>query len=92
MILFEIRDYVKKRGQVSLTDLVNHFDSDPSAMEGMLQRWVDRGQIRKSRLTASCGDGCQQCDVRDSALYVWSETKKVAVDQPLYHLPFNCKG
>ncbi|MCB1757609.1 MAG: FeoC-like transcriptional regulator [Gammaproteobacteria bacterium] len=92
MILSDIRDYVKKHGQVSLADLVNHFDSEPSAMDAMLQRWIDRKLIKKTRLTASCGDSCQQCDVRDSVLYTWVDTKKAAIDQPLYHLPFNCKG
>ena len=92
MILSDIRNYVKSRGQVTLSDIVTHFDSESSAMEGMLQRWIDKGIIEKRRLTSSCGDSCNQCGVSDSMLYVWAETAKDGLEHPVYHLPFNCKS
>lgn len=92
MILSEVRNYIEQHGQATLADLANRFDSEPTAIQGMLQRWIDKGQIQQQRLTTSCGDKCQQCDINDSLLYVWSGQKKAAVGQPLYHLPFHCKG
>lgn len=92
MILAELRNYIERHGQATLGDLANHFDSEPSAIQGMLQRWIDKGQIEEQRLTASCGDSCRQCNVSESLLYVWAGQKKAAVEKPLYHLPFHCKG
>lgn len=92
MILSDIRDYVKSRGQVTLNDIATHFDSEPSAIEGMLQRWLDKGIIEKKRLTSSCGEGCKQCGVSDSSLFVWVTCEKSKVEHPIYQLPFNCKG
>lgn len=92
MILSDIRNYVKSRGQVTLNDIAIHFDSESSAMEGMLQRWVDKGIIEKKRLTSSCGEGCQQCGVSDSLMFVWSTSDESKAEHPIYHLPFHCRG
>ena len=92
MILSELRNYIELHGQATLSDLATRFDSEPSAIQGMLQRWIDKGQIDEQRLTASCGDSCQQCDKNDSLLYVWAGQAKELVEKPIYHLPFHCKG
>ena len=77
MILADIRDYLKQRGQCTLSDIALHFDSDADAVRGMLEVWVRKGKVEKSAATASCGTSCQSCDPAATEIYTWSETKTV---------------
>ena len=71
MILADIRDYLRERGQVSLSDLALHFDSDPLAVRGMLDVWVRKGRVSKLQGGADCG-GCNQCDSAANEIYQWT--------------------
>jgi hypothetical protein len=73
MILSEIRDYVRERGQVSLRDIALHFDSDPAAVRSMLERWIRKGKVLRRSLSAGCGGNCNQCDPSATEVYVWQE-------------------
>jgi DeoR/GlpR family transcriptional regulator of sugar metabolism len=75
MILSEIRDYLKQRGQCTLSDIALHFDTDADAVRGMLDIWVKKGKVEKSSATASCGTSCQSCDPATTEVYTWSESK-----------------
>lgn len=70
MILSDIRDYLRQRGQASLSDLALHFDSDPDAIRGMLAIWVRKGKVSKLQTSGSCG-GCNQCDSSANEIYQW---------------------
>lgn len=83
MILSELRDYLRKRGQASLQELALHFDSDPQALRGMLQRWIAKGQVVRRQAGASCGDGCRQCDPASVEIYVWSQNTGSVSEHPL---------
>ena len=71
MILSEVRDYVRSRGQASLAEIALHFDADPEAVRGMLEVWVRKGQVARRAATASCGSSCSQCDPASTELYLW---------------------
>jgi len=86
MILSEIRDYVRQRGQVTLADIALHFDADPDAVRGMLQVWIDKGKLHRQMATASCGGSCTQCDPASTEIYVWSNA--APDERPL--LPAGC--
>lgn len=86
MILSDIRDYLEKRGQASLGDIALHFDSDPAAIQGMLDVWIRKGKVEKRAATASCGSSCQQCDPATTEIYRWVESPSKADAQ----LPVNC--
>jgi putative ferrous iron transport protein C len=75
MILSEVRDYLRERGQASLRDLALHFDASPEALRGMLAHWVLRGQVSRHRATGACGDSCTQCDPAAVELYAWGEKR-----------------
>ncbi len=88
MILAEIRDYLKQRGQCTLSDIALHFDSDADAVRGMLEIWIKKGKVEKRSATASCGTSCQSCDPATTEVYIWSEAKTV---NPLNGaVPGNC--
>lgn len=73
MILPAIRRYLQQRGQASLADIATHFDIDPEALRGMLEVWMRKGKVQKSRATASCGGSCRQCPSVATEIYSWTE-------------------
>ncbi len=73
MILSDIRDYLKQRGQCSLSDIALHFDCDADAVRGMLELWVRKGKVEKNSATPSCGTSCQSCDPATTEVYTWHE-------------------
>ena len=88
MILSEVRDYLKQRGQCSLSDIALHFDTDADAVRGMMGIWIKKGKVEKRSATASCGTSCQSCDPATTEVYIWHETKTV---NPLnVAVPGNC--
>ena len=78
MILSEIRDYVRDRGQVTLQDIAVHFDTDPEALRSMLAHWIRKGKILRRSVSADCGSSCTQCDPTAVELYVWHENGPLA--------------
>ncbi len=73
MILAEVRDYLKQRGQCTLSDIALHFDTDANAVRGMLDIWIKKGKVEKRSATASCGTSCQSCDPAATEIYSWCE-------------------
>jgi len=87
MILSDIRDYLKQRGQCTLSDIALHFDTDADAVRGMLTVWINKGKVEKRSATTSCGTSCQSCDPASTELYFWvgvsnSAEKTVTVPLP----------
>lgn len=88
MILSQVRDYLKQRGQCTLSDIALHFDTDANAVRGMLEIWIKKGKVEKRSATASCGTSCQSCDPAATEVYVWSESQ---IDDGLrVSVPGNC--
>lgn len=71
MILSDLRDYVKQRGQVSLSDIALHFDADYEVARQMLDVWIKKGKIHKQLATVSCGSSCNKCNASSTEIYVW---------------------
>ncbi|MEZ5479056.1 MAG: FeoC-like transcriptional regulator [Thiolinea sp.] len=73
MMLGDIRDYLRQRGQVTVQDVALHFDIAPDTARFALNYWQQRG--RASTQSAACGNGgCSsgQCSAGGSALlYRW---------------------
>ncbi len=89
MILSRIRDYLKQRGQCTLSDIALHFDTDTDAVRGMLDVWIRKGKVKKRLATASCGSSCQSCDPATTEVYFWiddgdASEKKIDVSVPGY--------
>lgn len=72
MIPSQIREYLKLRGQVSLTDLSSHFDADPDAVRAMMDIWIRKGKVEESE-TASCSKGCCSCNPEPLTIYAWKD-------------------
>ena len=88
MILSNIRDYLKQRGQCTLSDIALHFDTDADAVRGMLDVWIRKGKVERHYATASCGTSCQSCDHAATEVYSWCEnTTNKTID---VGVPSNC--
>ena len=72
MILTGVCEYLREHGRASLADLARHFDSDPSALEGMLARLEHQGRVRRLPLGERCGSSCCQCEPTSLAVYEWT--------------------
>jgi hypothetical protein len=88
MILSRVRDYLKQRGQCTLSDIALHFDTDADAVRGMLDVWIKKGKVERRYATASCGTSCQSCDPAATEVYVWKASK--AVNELNVSIPGNC--
>jgi hypothetical protein len=59
-MLRDIRELLKERGPMELKDLGIHFETDASAMTGMMEFLESRGQVK--RMEVDCGSGgCGGC-------------------------------
>jgi len=70
-ILRDVRDYVQKHQRASLKDLAVHFDSNPDAMRGMLEKWVAKGHIRHCPPSA-CSGCATSCSSAPGDSYEWA--------------------
>lgn len=73
MILSDVRDYLKQRGQCSLSDIALHFNTDTETIRGMLDIWIKKGKVEKRSATSACGTSCQSCDPASTEIYFWRE-------------------
>ena len=67
MILSEVKQYIRQRQRVSLTDIANHFDVEADALRGMLDFWINKGKIQQS-VSPSCQSSCH-CDFKQTVEY-----------------------
>lgn len=90
MILSEVRDYLKQRGQCTLSDIALHFDTDADAVRGMLDLWIKKGKVEKRSATASCGTSCQSCDPAATEVYLWIQEGNQQKRPENIVVPGNC--
>ncbi|GAB4360550.1 MAG: FeoC-like transcriptional regulator [Gammaproteobacteria bacterium] len=71
MILSRVRDYVRLRGEASLSDIALHFSAEPEAVRGMLEVWVGKGIVSRCVISTDCGACCHPCDSAAGEIYTW---------------------
>ncbi len=72
MILTEVKDYVRRRGPVSLKDVALHFDVDVETARGWLDFWQRKGRLRRVGAEAVCGSHCSCGEKPGLDLYEWN--------------------
>jgi len=73
MILTEIRDYLKLKGQAPLRDMALEFGMQQDALRPILEQWVAKGKITKLPQGTACGGGCHSCEPEAIELYQWND-------------------
>ena len=71
MTLSELRILVQEMGQISLKELSLHFGSDESAIEAMMDRWIQKGLVKKVEPTKAQCSGCAFCGDDARFHYEW---------------------
>lgn len=71
MILSELRDYLQRNGRASLMHMAYHFDTEPDALRGMLDRLIAKGRVQKLPPAESPCSGCSKCDQAQAEIYQW---------------------
>lgn len=87
MILLAIKDYIRQHQAVSREALLNHFDLDDDALDGLLAPLIQQGHVIETQSqsdsvsegcsSGTCGDHCQ---LPDPKRILWCE-------KPLKPLP-----
>lgn len=68
-MLMKITTCLQERGTLSLAELSSTFETDPAAMEGMLESLVSRGRIERIDSPCTRCKGCGQIRREDIILY-----------------------
>jgi len=71
MILTQVRDYLKQRGQAPLRDMALEFSMDQDALRPIVEQWVAKGKVEKMPEGSACGGGCNNCEPQSIELYQW---------------------
>ncbi|SLM63377.1 MULTISPECIES: FeoC-like transcriptional regulator [Dickeya] len=72
MTLLELRDFVRERKKVSLSEVSQAFKVEPGVAQAMLAVWVQKGKVcfHEGEAAPKCG-GCCGCDKRLGQYYEW---------------------
>ena len=71
MLLSELNGYFARHKRVCMADLVNHFNSQPEALRGMLDMLVAKKRIKRVAVQMDCG-ACSKCDPKLLEIYEWA--------------------
>lgn len=75
MILLELKRYIRQHHQVSLENILHHFDITEDAAQGLLAPLIQQGHILEisaaSCSSGKCSSGCNSASNR----YQWIEKK-----------------
>jgi hypothetical protein len=69
MSMSDIKKCLQQRGQAPLSDIVNHFGSEPGAVLAMLEHWQRKGRI--GRFSVSRCSGCKRCEAAVADVFRW---------------------
>ena len=68
-MLTEILNLLKENGPMSLAELARHFQTEVSAMEGMLATLAAKGRIERLDTKCSNCKGCIEVKPEDATIY-----------------------
>jgi len=71
MIVTEVRDYLRQRGQAPLRDMALAFSMEQDALRPILEQLVDKGKAEKLPEGSTCGGGCHSCAPETIEIYQW---------------------
>ena len=74
MILTQVRDYLKQKGQAPLRDMALEFGIDQDALRPIVELWITKGKVVKLPEGSACGGGCNSCEPQTIELYQWIDS------------------
>jgi predicted transcriptional regulator len=74
-MLVKLKNLIKKRKSVSLTDLSLHFNIEKSAVESMVEMLIKKNMVIKKNINYNCNGGCKGCFIKncqsEQIIYKW---------------------
>jgi len=86
MILLDIKHYIKQHHDVSLNDILNHFDLTEESAKGMLSHLIRQGHVQVIEPADSCSTGRCSTDCAQSNQtehYLWRDKCFVSLSIPV---------
>ena len=74
MILTQVRDYLKLKGQAPLRDMALEFGMEQDALRPIIEQWIAKGKVEKLPQGTNCGGGCNSCAPETIELYQWVDS------------------
>lgn len=69
MMLSELRDYVRERGRVPLSDMTVRFETGSDVLRDMLAHLIRKGRVQT--VDGPTCDGCCKCAPETLEIYEW---------------------
>lgn len=60
-MLLQIREFLQREKVASNQQIARHFGVEPSALQPMLESWMQRGVIRQCQEQSACKSRCFKC-------------------------------
>lgn len=76
-MLLALREYIQKYQTVSLEQLKREFQSSESALEMMLEFWIQKGVIIALERESHCGQPCGTCKPPKIIFYEFQSKNKL---------------
>ena len=73
-MLLKIKHFLIAKGSSNLQELSAHFTTPPSAIEGMMSHWINKGCVVKEK--AGCQKSCSSCATEQLEVYRWVTPQK----------------
>lgn len=68
-----LRDYIRDKKRVSLSELAQAFAESPDMIQSMVYHLIYKSVVIEKKLTPHCGTKCQQCPMMSTIFYCWHE-------------------
>jgi hypothetical protein len=73
-----VRDYLKERGSVPLSDVALHFDASEDSIRAVLDLWIAKGRVRPLAAGAGCSKaGSCGCACKVEEIFEWVGDRRV---------------
>jgi len=70
-VIFEIRDLVRRHGQIPLKELCGQLHIPPDTARAILNKLIRKGQVEKLPPRTPCAGGCRLCPPETVEIYRW---------------------
>ncbi|MCL5272158.1 MAG: FeoC-like transcriptional regulator [Gammaproteobacteria bacterium] len=71
MSLVDMKRYLQKSKQVTLSHLCTLFKAEPERVRCMLLHLIKKGKVRKCTRMPACGSKCFKCPAAEVEMYEW---------------------
>ncbi len=72
-MILKLRDLLRQSGQLPLKELAAQLGVSPETARLMLERLIQKGQVKRLPPGTLCGGGCRNCPPETVEIYRWMD-------------------